>query len=50
MYDLNQIPYDYILEVTSRFKESGLIVTLYRRQLPKEKEMQRRQSDCQRRL
>ena len=32
MYDLNQIPYDYIVEVTSRLKGSGLIVTLYRRQ------------------
>ena len=24
-YDLNQIPYDYTVEVTSRFKELGLI-------------------------
>ena len=32
MYDLNQIPYDYIVEVTSRFKGSGPTVTLYRRQ------------------
>ena len=40
-YDLNQISYDYIVEVTSRFKELDLIkclnnygqrfVTLYRR-------------------
>ena len=37
MYDLNQIPYDYIVEVTSRLKGSGLIVTLYRRQWWKEK-------------
>ena len=42
MYDLNQIPYDYIVEVTNRFKRLDLIeglknygwrfVTLYRRQ------------------
>ena len=42
MYDLNQIPYDYIVEVTNRFKGLDLIeglknygwrfVTLYRRQ------------------
>ena len=41
-YDLNQIPYDYTVEVRSRFKELDLIerlmnygrrfVTLYRRQ------------------
>ena len=41
-YDLNQIPYDYTVEVTNRFKGSDLIecrknygwrfVTLYRRQ------------------
>ena len=41
-YDLNQIPYDYIVEVTNRFKGSDQIqcmknygrrfVTLYRRQ------------------
>ena len=41
-YDLNQIPYDYIMEVTNRFKGLHLIdslknygwrfVTLYRRQ------------------
>ena len=42
-YDVNQIPYDYTMEVTNRFKESDLIdeflkkygqrlVTLYRRQ------------------
>ena len=42
-YDLNQIPYDYTVEVTNRFKELDLIdrlpenyerrfVTLYRRQ------------------
>ena len=40
-YDLNQIPYDYTVEVTNRFKELDLIeymknyeqrfVTLYRR-------------------
>ena len=36
-YDLNQIPYDYTVEVTNRFKGLDLIewsrfVTLYRRQ------------------
>ena len=41
-YDLNQIPYDYTVEVTNRFKGLGLtecmknydqrFVTLYRRQ------------------
>ena len=41
-YDLNQIPYDYMVEVTNRFKGLDLIkylknygwkfVTLYRRQ------------------
>ena len=41
-YDLNQIPYDYTVEVTNRFKELDLIeclkdygqgfMTLYRRQ------------------
>ena len=41
-YDLNQIPYDYIVEVTNRFKGLDLIeclknyghrlVTLYKRQ------------------
>ena len=53
-YDLNQIPYDYTVEVTNRFKELDLIeclknngqriVTLYRRQnqgYPQEKEMKR---------
>ena len=42
MYDLNQIPYDYMVEVTNRFKGLDLIeylknygqrfMTLYRRQ------------------
>ena len=53
-YDLNQIPYDYTVEVTNRFKGLDLIeclkncrgrfVTLYRRQRPRpsqEKEMQK---------
>ena len=35
-YDLNQIPYDYTVEVMNRFKALGLVdrvpVTLYRRQ------------------
>ena len=54
-YNLNQIPYDYSIEVTNRFKGLDLIdrvpeelhtrfMTLYRRQQtshPQEKEMQR---------
>ena len=53
-YDLNQIPYNYTVEVTNRFKGLDLIeflkdygwrfVTLYRRQgsnHPQEKEMQK---------
>ena len=52
-YDLNQIPYNYTVEVTNRFKGLDLIeclknygrrfMTLYRRQgqdHPQEKEMQ----------
>ena len=52
-YDLNQIPYDYTVEVTNRFKGLDLIecpedyrqrfIALYRRQWPKslkEEEMQ----------
>ena len=54
MYDLNQIPYDYTVEVTNRFKRLDLIeglknygwrfMTFYRRQgsdHPQEKEMQK---------
>ena len=54
MYDLNQIPYDYTVEVRNRFKRLDLIeflknygqrfVTLYKRQGSKpsqEKEMQK---------
>ena len=54
MYDLNQIPYDYIVEVTNRFKGLDLIeglknygwrfMTFYKRQgsdHPQEKEMQK---------
>ena len=53
-YDLNQIPYDYKVEVTNRVKELDLteclknygwrFMTLYRRQgsrPPQEKEMQK---------
>ena len=53
-YDLNQIPYDYKVEVTNRFKGLDLIeclmnyrwrfLTLYKRQdqdHPQEKEMQK---------
>ena len=54
-YDLNQIPYNYIMEVTNRFKGLDLIeclknygrrsVTLYRRRgsraSPREKKMQK---------
>ena len=55
-YDLNQIPYDYTVEVTNRFKGLDLIehltnygwklVTLYRRQQSRpspRKEMQKKQ-------
>ena len=61
-YDLNQIPYDYIVGVTNRFKRLDLeclktyewrFVTLYRRQRPKpsqRKRNERRQSDYLRRL
>ena len=31
-YDLNQIPYDYTVEVMNRFKGLDLAITLYRRQ------------------
>ena len=63
-YDLNQIPYDYTVEVTNRFKGLDLIeclknygwrfVTFYKRQWsdqnhPQEKEMQKKQNGCQRR-
>ena len=54
IYDLNQIPYDYTVEVRNRFKELDLIeclmncgwrfITLYRRQgsrPPQEREMQK---------
>jgi len=61
-YDLNQIPYDYTMGVTNRFKILDLeclknygwrFVTLYRRQRPKpsqRKRNARRQSGCLRRL
>ena len=58
-YDLNQIPYDYTVEVRNRFKGLDLIeclmnygrrfVTLYRRQdqdHPYGKEMQKKQNGC----
>ena len=62
-YDLNQIPYDYIVEVTNRFKGLGLIdrvpknygwrfVTLYRRQGSRPSPRKRnaeRQNGCLRR-
>ena len=61
-YDLNQIPYDYTMEVKNRFKELDLIeclmsygrrfVTLYRRQgsrpLPR-KRNSKKQNGCLRR-
>ena len=61
-YDLNQIPYDYTVEMRNRFKGLDMIeclmnygwsfVTLYRRQgstpSPK-KEMQKKQNSCLRR-
>ena len=62
-YDLNQIPYDYTVEVTNRFKGLDLIeclknygqrfVTLYRKWWPKpspRKRNARRQSCCLRKL
>ena len=61
-HDLNQIPYDYIVVVTNRFKILDLeclknygwrFVTLYRRQRPKpsqRKRNARRQSGCLRSL
>ena len=61
-YDLNQIPYDYTVEVTNRFKGFDLIeclknygrrfVTLYRRQRSRpspRKRNAKRQNDCLRR-
>ena len=62
-YDLNQIPYDYTVEVTNRFKELDLIeylvnygwrfMTLYRRQGARpsslEKKKCKRQNGCLRR-
>ena len=60
-YDLNQIPYDYTMEVRSRFKGLDLIeclmnygqrfVTLYRRQWPRSwrKRNAKRQNGCLRR-
>ena len=58
-YDLNQIPYDYTVKVTNRFKVLALVeclknygqrlVTLYRRQSPKpspRKRNAKRQSGC----
>ena len=62
MYDLNQSPYDYTVDVTNRFKGLDLIkylknygwsfMTLHRRQgsnHPQEKVMQKRQNGCLRR-
>ena len=62
-YDLNQIPYDYIVEVTNRFKGLDLIeclknyewrfVTLYRRHWSRpspRKRSRKRQNGCMRRL
>ena len=61
-YDLNQIPYDYTVEVTNRFNGLDLIkclmnygwkfVTLYRRQGSRpspRKRNAKRQNDCLRR-
>ena len=61
-YDLNQIPYDYVVEVTNRFKGLDLIeclkhygrrfMTLYKRQwsrAPPRKWNAKRQNDCLRR-
>ena len=62
-YDLNQIPYDYMVEVTNRFKGLDLIeclknygwrfVTLYRRQGSRPSQRKRnakRQNGCLERL
>ena len=62
IYDLNQIPYDYTLEVTNRFKGLDLIeclknyersfMTLYRRQGSRpspRKRSAKRQNGCLRR-
>ena len=63
-YDLNQIPYNYIVKVTNRFKGLGLIdrvplfngrrfVTLYRssdQDHPPRKRNAKRQNDCLRKL
>ena len=63
-YDLNQIPYDYIVEVTNKFKELDLVdrvpknsgwrfVTLYQMQWPKPSQRERnprKQSGCLKRL
>ena len=62
MYDLNQVPYDYTVEVRNRFKGLDLIqclmnyvqmfMTLYRRQESRpspRKRNARRQNDCLRR-
>ena len=62
MYDLNQIPYNYTVEVTNRFKGSDLIeclknygwkfVTLYRKQGSRPSPRKRNaktQNDCLRR-
>ena len=62
MYDLNQIPYDYTVEVRNRFKGLDLIeylmnygwrfITLYRRQEtrpPPRKRNAKKQNDCLRR-
>ena len=55
MCELNQIPYDYIVEVRNRFKELALMnygwrfVTLYRRQGPRpspRKRNAKRQNSC----
>ena len=58
-YDLNQIPYDYIVEVTNRFKGLDLIeclkncgrrfMTLYRRQWSRPSPRKERQNGCLRR-
>ena len=62
-YDLNQIPYDYTVEVTNRFKGLDLIeclknygqrfMTMYKRQgsrpSPREKKNAKRQNGCLRR-
>ena len=48
-YDLNQIPYDYTVEVTNKFKGLDLIDGLPDQDHPQEKRNSKRQNSCLRR-